>query len=206
MQYVGLIPDAERILRACGKEVAVGRGDGRICHPGQVLGCNFSSASSVESEVDAFLFLGEGDFHPLAAAFGSKKKVLVLNPLTGAFGSVDEARDRILRRRFAMIESARPAESFLVIMCDKPGQSRRAEAERIAAALEAAGRRAYLMAASEITPEALIPYAVDAYVNAACPRIAMDDSARYPKPMLTIPEAEIVAGLREWGGYEFDSI
>ena len=47
---------------------------------------------------------------------------------------------------------------------------------------------------------------VDAYVNTACPRIAMDDSVRYDRPMLTIPEAEIVLGLRTWDDYVFDSI
>jgi 2-(3-amino-3-carboxypropyl)histidine synthase len=52
----------------------------------------------------------------------------------------------------------------------------------------------------------LIHYRVDAYVNTACPRIAMDDSVRYERPMLTIPEAEIVLGLRTWDDYVFDSI
>jgi len=51
-----------------------------------------------------------------------------------------------------------------------------------------------------------LPYRVDAYINTACPRIAMDDSARYSKPMLTLVEAEIVLGIREWDNYEFDSI
>jgi 2-(3-amino-3-carboxypropyl)histidine synthase len=206
VQYIGLIPKAKKILEETGKEVFVGKGDARIFHPGQVLGCNFSSALSVNDKVDAFLYLGEGDFHPIAAAFGVKKTMTVLDPLTGEVRSVDEARDRMLRKRFAVIESAKAAESFLVIVCTKTGQDRSAIAELIIERIKAHGKKAYRLAVGEIGPDALLPYKVDAYISTACPRIAMDDSARYPKPMLTVTEAEIVLGLRKWEEYEFDSI
>ena len=206
VQYIGLIPKAKEILESLGKEVSVGKGDERIFHPGQVLGCNFSSASAIDSRVDAFLYLGEGDFHPLAAAFGVKKEMLVLNPLTGEVRTVDEARDRLLRKRFAAIETARTAESFLVIVCTKTGQDRSATADRLIAEIKKQGKKAYRLLINEIGPDALLPYKADAYINTACPRIAIDDSARYSRPMLTVTEAEIVLGIREWEGYEFDSI
>jgi 2-(3-amino-3-carboxypropyl)histidine synthase len=206
VQYVGLIPKAKAILEGEGKEVLVGKGDGRIFHPGQVLGCNFSSAESVSGEAEAFLYLGEGDFHPLAAAFGTKKKMLVLNPLTGELRSVDEARDRMLRKRFAAIEAAKAAESFLVIVCMRAGQDRSAAADVLIEKAKGRGKRAYRLVINEIGPDALLHYKVDAYINTACPRIATDDSARYSKPMLTITEAEIVLGIREWEDYIFDEI
>ena len=206
VQYIGLIPKAKEILESMGKEVFIGKGDRRIFYPGQVLGCNFSSASSVSDDADAFLYLGEGDFHPLAAAFGAKKKMLVVNPLTGEVRSVDETKDRMLRKRFAIIETARAAESFLVIVSTKIGQDRSAAADQIIEKIKGQGKKAYKLLINEIGPDSLIPYRVDAYINTACPRIAMDDSARYSKPMLTLIEAEIVLGFREWGEYEFDSI
>lgn len=206
VQYVGLIPKAKEILEDAGKEVFVGRGDRRIHYPGQVLGCNFSSAVSVEDRAEAFLYLGEGDFHPLAAAFGVKKEMIIINPLTGEIRSVDEARDRMLRKRFAVIEAAKSAETFLVIVCTKTGQNRPEAADRIIGMIRERGKTAYKLVIGEIGPEALLPYKVDAYISTACPRIAMDDSARYPKPMLTVTEAEIALGPREWEKYEFDSI
>ena len=206
VQYLGLMPKVRAILESSGREVFVGVGDRRICHPGQVLGCNSSAAETVADKVDSYLFLGEGDFHPLAAAFGVEKTVLVLNPVTGEVRDMSETRDRILRRRFAAIQGARDAESFLVIVCSKIGQNRSAEARRIAEMLRAHGKRAYIAEMEEITPMSLMAYRVDAYVNTACPRIAMDDSARYDRPMLTIPEIEIVLGEREWSGYVFDQI
>ena len=181
-------------------------GDGRIFYPGQVLGCNCSSAIAVQDEVDCYLFLGEGDFHPLAATFGVKKHVIILNPVTGEIRDLDDKRDRILRRRFAAICAADKAERFLVIVCGKVGQCRMAAADDIEEKLRAAGKEVYRLVTDEVSPAALIHYRVDAYVNTACPRIAMDDSVRYDHPMLTIPETEIVLGLRTWDDYVFDSI
>ena len=206
VQYVHLLPKAKEILEASGRTVSIGKGDGRIFYPGQVLGCNCSSAVAVQDVVDGFLFLGEGDFHPLAAAFGLKKEVSILNPVTGEFRNVDDKRDRILRKRFAAICAAEKAQAYLVIVCGKIGQCRADAADAIEEKLRAAGKTVYRLVTDEITPAALIHYRVDAYVNTACPRIAMDDSVRYDRPMLTIPEAEIVLGLRTWDEYVFDSI
>lgn len=206
VQYLGLIPKVKGMLESSGREVRVGEGDLRICHPGQVLGCNCSAAESVDADVDGYLFIGEGDFHPLAAAFGMEKPVLVLNPVTGEVRDMSETRDRILRRRFAAIQGARDAESFLVIVCSKVGQNRSGLADEMVSLLRRHGRTAHKVVIEEINPTALMSYQVDAFVNTACPRIAMDDAARYPKPMLTPPELEIALGEREWGQYVFDQI
>lgn len=205
VQYVHLLGEAREALEAAGKTVLIGTGDDRIMYPGQVLGCDFSCGSSIEKDVDCFLFIGEGDFHPLAAAFGVEKEVVILNPVTGERRSVDDVRDRILRKRFAQIESARSARSFMVIVSTKPGQRRLEAAERVERMLREDGREVHRLVASEISPQALLPYRVDAFVNTACPRVALDDSARYGKPMLTVPEAEIVAGRRTWDEYVFDT-
>lgn len=206
VQYVHLLPKAKEIIEASGRTAVIGKGDERICYPGQVLGCNCSSAVSVQDGVEGYLFLGEGDFHPLAAAFGVEKKVTVLNPVTGEIRNVDDKRDRILRKRFAAICAAEKAQKYLIILCGKVGQCRREAADRIEAQLREAGKDVYRLVTDEVSPAALLPYRVDAYVNTACPRIAMDDSVRYDHPMLTVPEAEIVLGLRTWDKYVFDSI
>ena len=206
VQYLGLIPKVRSILESSGRTVYVGTGDLRICHPGQVLGCNCSAAEAVDEDVDGFLFIGEGDFHPLAAAFGMEKQVLVLNPVTGEVRDMAETRDRILRRRFAAIQGAKDARSFLVIVCSKIGQNRDDLADRMVSLLRDHGRTAFKVVIEEINPTALMSYQVDAFVNTACPRIAMDDAARYSKPMLTPPELEIALGERQWGEYLFDQI
>ena len=97
VQYIGCLEQAKEIIEGTGRTAVIARGDDRTCYPGQVLGCDCSSAENA-SDVDMFLFIGEGDFHPLAAAFGVGKEIRVLNPVTGELRSVDDVRDRILRR------------------------------------------------------------------------------------------------------------
>ncbi len=206
VQYIECIEQAKDVLTSAGKNVFVGIGDTRINYPGQVLGCNCSSAYAVAEKVDEFLYIGEGDFHPLAATFGVKKPIRVFNPVTGELRSVDDVRDRILRKRFAMIQSASDAQKFLVIVCDKVGQRRDAVAKDIASKIKESGRTAYIAYMNELSPMNLMAYNVDAYVCTACPRIAMDDSVRYSKPILTPPEAEVAIGARVWDDYIFDEI
>jgi diphthamide biosynthesis enzyme Dph2 len=206
VQYIGLLSDAKEFLEGFGKTVLLGKGDRRISYPGQVLGCNCSAASSIEPDVDAFLYIGEGDFHPLAAAFGIEKEIIVLNPVTGELRSVENIKDRMLRKRFAAIEISKTANTFLVISCTKVGQNRSDEAEAITEKIRKCGKTAYRITLDEIGPEALMPYNVDVYVNTACPRISMDDSAKYSRPMLTLTETEVALGLRDWSDYRFDEI
>lgn len=206
IQYIGFIPEAIRIIEESGRKALVSEGGARTKYPGHVLGCDCSTAERIIDSVDAFLFLGEGDFHPLAAAFSTDRELFVLNPVTGEMRNIDNTRDRILRRRFAAITIASEAERFMVLVCSKVGQNRSIDAERVMQMIRDAGKKAYMMILDEVSPESLAHYRVDAFVNTACPRIAMDESARFDKPMLTIPEMEIVLGHRDWSEYEFDAI
>ena len=72
--------------------------------------------------------------------------------------------------------------------------------------IRAKGLSAYKLYLNELSPQALMSYRTDAFVCTACPRVAMDDAARYDRPMLTPPELEIVLGDRDWEDYRFDQI
>ena len=81
----------------------------------------------------------------------------------------------------------------------KPGQRRLEEALQLKEKLEKEGKATHLFAMKEITPEALMEFpSVDAFVNTACPRISLDDAARFRKPILTINEALVVIGKLTW--------
>lgn len=205
-QHLHLLTFVRTWLEARGMEVRIGKGDARVMHPGQVLGCNVTSASSVASQVDQFLFVGSGDFHPLAVALETGRPVLVLDPLMGEVRDVEELKERVLRQRHAAIALASEARSFGVIISTKPGQRRRELALAIREALESKGRRASLIAMDNLDPEQLLSFQVDAFVSTACPRIAIDDALRFPRPVLTPVELEVALGMRDWGDYVFDSI
>ena len=58
-----------------------------------------------------------------------------------------------------------------------------------------------------VNPDVLLPYFdLDAFIVTACPRIAIDDSQMYKKPLITPQELEIVLDKREWENYQLDEI
>ena len=57
-----------------------------------------------------------------------------------------------------------------------------------------------------VTPDQLLAFKVDAYVNTACPRITIDDAQRFHVPLLTPQEFEIVLGERNWDELVMDEI
>jgi 2-(3-amino-3-carboxypropyl)histidine synthase len=206
VQHVHQLPKIMQWLGSHGKEARIGRGDARIKFEGQVLGCNISSVDPLLEEVDQFLYIGSGDFHPLMVAIESDKEVLVLDPLMNEVREIDRLKERILRQRHAAITRAEAARRFLILVSTKVGQERMSLAMRLRSLAEENDRSADIVLLEEFHPDRLLPYQADAYVSTACPRIAIDDYLRYPKPILTPVELEIVLGLRNWSDYSLDSI
>ena len=153
------------------------------------------------------LFIGSGNFHPLGIKLFSKAPVLALDPYNSEIRSMDEYADRILRIRFARITKAGTAKKWGIIVSSKEGQYRMSLAKELKKILENHGMEAYIILADNINPDILLPYMeLEAFVVSACPRIAIDDSQMYKKPLLTPQELEIVLNKREWENYQLDEI
>ena len=206
MQHINLLGQVKAWLEQNGREVHIGAGDRRVKHPGQILGCNASAAKSVAPMVDQFLYLGSGDFHPLAVCLDTGKPVLVMDLTMREIRDLDDLRERVLRQRHGAVARALDAKSFGIIVSTKIGQRRAELAQRILAVLREKGRGGCIIVLDNVSPDQLLAFDVDAFVSTACPRLAIDDYLRYQKPMLTPVELEVVLGLREWGEYTFDSI
>ena len=211
-QHGHKLGDAWDALAAAGFEPVVGKGDNRVLAPGQLLGCNFTAASVVEADVDGFVYVGSGDFHPIAVGFGATKPVVLADPYTGEVRTIDAVMDRLLRQRFAAIEAAKGARTFAVLVGTHVGQERLKLALGLKRMLEAQGKEATLVALEYFSPENLQYFRhLDCWVNTGCPRITIDDAERtgadgrrYAVPMLTPQELEVVLGKRTWEEYAFD--
>ena len=202
-QHLHLLNEAKDFLEDNGKEVILGSSPST--RKGQVLGCNFSSIK--ELDVEIFLFIGSGNFHPLGINLFSNTPVLALDPYNSEIRQMDDYADRILRIRFARITKARSAEKWGILVSSKEGQYRMKLAKEIKKILEDAKMEAHIILVDNVTPDVLLPYLdLDAFVVSACPRIAIDDSQMYKKPLLTPQELEIVLNKREWENYQLDEI
>jgi len=198
VQHVDRLDEARRVLLAAGKSVVVGDA-GRLKYAGQVIGCDFSNARAIAETVDAFLFVGGGRFHAIGLALATSRPTVVADPYEARAYSVDLETERTRKQRWASLNEATRAERFGILIGLKSGQTKLDEALQIKMKLHKARKKCTLLAIREITPESLMQYpTIDAYVNTACPRIALDDPSRFQKPVLTVNEALVVAGEITW--------
>jgi 2-(3-amino-3-carboxypropyl)histidine synthase len=198
VQHVQTLDVVREILIRAGKTVMIGDA-GRLSYAGQVIGCDYSNAQFITKDVEAFLFVGGGLFHALGVALSTMKPTIVAEPYEGRAFSVDKEAVRVMKQRWANIEEARGGNEFAVLVGLKAGQMRLEQALQIKRRLEEKDKSVCLLAINEITPEALMEFpTIDVYVNTACPRIAIDDTARFRRPMLTTNEALVVVGELSW--------
>ncbi len=197
-QHLHCIPMIQEFLKNEGIDAVVKTGGKRTPHPGQVLGCSFEAAKATGcSEI---LYVGTGLFHPLGVAIATNARVIALDPVTGIVQEV--SAERLLRVRFALIEKAKMAEQFGIILSTKSGQRR----EELARSLVSLHPSALLVTMREVTPDQVSNLGFPCYVNTACPRLAYDDQGNFPVPVLTPQEFEIVCGVRNWEEYTVDQI
>ena len=174
------------------------QGTGRTPTRGQILGCSYEAARKCPGT--EILFIGTGAFHPLGVALATGRNVIALDPYSRSVEIV--SAERFLRRRFALIEKARDARNFGIILSLKSGQRRQELAERLAGLK----KEAVIIAMDEVTPDELLNLGFSAYVNTACPRLAYDDQSRFPVPVLTPGEFEILCGISKFEEYKIDEI
>jgi 2-(3-amino-3-carboxypropyl)histidine synthase len=204
-QHVNKLQEMADAMKAAGFEVFAGRGDNRLGTAAQLLGCNYTAGTSIEDDVDGFVYVGSGDFHPIAIAWGTDKPVVLADPYSGEVRTIEDVMDRLMRQRFAAIQRAQGARSFGILVGTRVGQERMKLAQGLQRMLEREGKEAHLVALDFFSWDNLQYFRhLDALVNTSCPRITTDDYARYPMPMLTPPELEIVLGKRTWEDYAFD--
>ena len=202
-QHLHLLNEIKDFYEDNGKEVVLGKSPST--RKGQVLGCNFSSIKDLDVEI--FLFIGSGNFHPLGINLFTNIPVLALDPYNNEIRRMDEYADRILRIRFARITKAKSAKKWGILVSSKEGQYRMSLAKELKKIIEDNKMEAYIILVDNINPDVLLPYLeLDAFVVSACPRIAIDDSQMYKKPLLTPQELEIVLDKRSWENYQLDEI
>ncbi|MEJ5292973.1 MAG: diphthamide biosynthesis enzyme Dph2 [Candidatus Methanosuratincola sp.] len=185
VQHIDYVGEFARALDAAGLVPVVDRQTG-----GLVLGCRTGGAKRIESEVDAFLFIGGGDFHPLGVAMDVEKEVFVADPYRNEVRGTAEIMKKTLSQRWWAIMEAAKSRRFGVIVVTKPGQFSIHSAEKIAAELREAGREAHLLVGDEVTPERLSAFPfIESFIITGCPRIATDSHQGPNRPFLNEAEA-----------------
>ncbi|MDD2531606.1 MAG: diphthamide biosynthesis enzyme Dph2 [Candidatus ainarchaeum sp.] len=182
-QFLGYLPELKKEL--VGEKIKCIIGKGKRVENGQVLGCNYSSA---QIKAQTIIYLGDGLFHPLGIHFSTQKNVIIANPLILEINTLNEEKDKFIRQRILLIEQAKNAKEYAILVTTKEGQNRITKALKIKKDLEKAGKKAKIYSMDFISQESLLGINAEAFINTACPRISIDDYFNYKKPIINYTE------------------
>ena len=183
VQFVKEIEKAKKILEKKGFKVIVPK----ICGiKGMILGCSYEFLKKVDKNVDCYLVISSGKFHGLGIALKSSKEVFVFDVEKKRIESL-----RKLSRKYLKIiewnkQKFKEAKTVGLLISSKIGQFKLPF--RIKKKIEKMGKNVFVIFMNEITPEKLEGMNVDVFVNCACPRIGMEDTVKFRKPLINVDE------------------
>ncbi|HKZ50000.1 MAG TPA: diphthamide synthesis protein [Candidatus Nanoarchaeia archaeon] len=184
VQWVSQLEDVKKLLQGKGITLVVGKPSGSAVLDGQVLGCDVSSALSVGNEVDAFLYIGTGNFHPFGLLANTEKPFFVYDPFTEKITQLsEEEKQKLWKRKVLRMANFKDARAVGILVSTKPGQHLfQAQVEKVKEKLEKEGKKVYLLIGDLITNTELRNFShIQAWVNTACPRLMDDD---FEKPIV----------------------
>lgn len=160
-------------LEEHGKEVVRGEHGPRTDKKSQVLGCDAVSALKIKEDVNAFLYVGSGHFHPQKIV-ELGKPVYVLDPVQETLYRFDAEEYMHNRKKELMrVLKYKDAEKWGVIATTKDQRSD-ATVDWVKTFLEEQGKDVYVFVGDRITEHDFHGFDIPIYVNCACPRMVDD--------------------------------
>jgi 2-(3-amino-3-carboxypropyl)histidine synthase len=172
VQFIDKLVKIKRKLEAYKKEVYLFKGiHGQ--YSGQILGCdNFK----IKFDADAFLYIGDGEFHPKALLV-NEKQVFCFNPYSGEVKSLGrkEWEELKLKKKVSLMKLG-SANNIGIVISTKEGQKEmQGKVDELKKKLEGEGKKVYLFLGNEVKQSSLENFNfIECWINTACPRISDD--------------------------------
>jgi 2-(3-amino-3-carboxypropyl)histidine synthase len=199
IQYINYIPIIKEILKENGIKIKTQKGK-RVVE-GQVLGCNYSAVPKTKETI----YFGDGLFHPLGIHFSKQSEVIIVNPINEEIKMLDKEKDKFLRKRILLIEKAKEAKEYAILVTTKTGQNRITEAEKVKKELEKKGKKANVYIMDFISEDKLLGLKEEAYISTACPRLSIDDFASFKKTIINFTEVKYLLG-KNYNDYKLEEV
>ncbi len=171
LQFIKAMEKVKEYLEKIGKKIFI---DKTLAYPGQILGCNTKAAKNIENDVDCFLYVGAGKFHPLGVVLSVEKPVFSLDLEKGIIYNLEEERKRWRKNKLWHNAKLLDAKKVGIVVCWKQGQNKIEEVMKLKKSLESSGKEVYILAFDRVTKNKLEGLKFDCLVNMACPRLEED--------------------------------
>lgn len=200
IQHIHQVNELAKALKAKGLKPYIGTSTKKTPFDGQVLGCYYENAKSIMSLVDGYLYLGGGQFHPMGLILSTGKPVIIINPYNLSVSKITQ--DDLMnfaKKRMAKITKTKSAQTIGIICSSKPGQVNLTTSEDLRERFEQKGYQAAIIFLDEVRAKHLNNFIeFEAFINTACPRVALDGITGINRPILSINEAKIVLNELKW--------
>jgi 2-(3-amino-3-carboxypropyl)histidine synthase len=186
IQYVGSLKLVKKQLEQKGKKVVLKKLQ-KCKYDGQILGCNIQS---FKEKFDAFLYIGDGLFHPKTLLLKNNRPVFVYNPLSRKYFEIKEKEVEPMKK---MVKGAKlkflASNNIGVLISMKPGQYKLKEALKLKQRYK--NKKFYFLLTDiiDFTQLENFPF-IECFVNTACPRISFDDAHIITKPIINMEDIE----------------
>jgi 2-(3-amino-3-carboxypropyl)histidine synthase len=189
VQFIDSIVGIKKHLEKKGKKVLLLKTE-HTKYPGQLLGCNIKKFDEADGGFDAFLYIGDGLFHPKALMLKNKKPVFVFNPLSKEHSKLKEKDVEAMKRKNegAMLKFMSSNE-IGVLISTKPGQQQIKKAYELEK--KYADKNFYFLLFDTIDFSELenFPF-IECFVNTACPRISYDEAEKIGKAIVNVDDLD----------------
>ena len=200
IQHKHEVENIQNFFKQHNIQTVISEKKGFAAYPGHVIGCEFGGLKTISDNVEAFLVIGN-NFHSMGAALAVEKPVYLLDVYNNCITSMGNVRDKVLKQRIISIDKFKQAKKVAIISEVKPGQ-KFGSPKFLLDKLKKAGKEVIVVTMSEFSPDKVMNfYGIDAFVELACPRIAIDDFAKYEKPILTMREALVSIGEKSFDDF-----
>lgn len=200
VQHIHQVEDIELELREREFLPFVSKKGGMTPFPGQILGCYYIGAEDIADEVDGFLYIGGGRFHPIGLIMSTGKPVVIADPFHAKISKLTE-RDLMIiaKKRIASIEATKKAKNLGIIVSSKPGQKDLQAALDLEKKFRDRDVTAVIIYMNEVRAEHINNFVEpEAFINTACPRLSIDGVEGVNRPVITVNEALVVLGEKDW--------
>jgi len=170
----------------------------------QLLGCDselnaLNLSSSEFNQIQSFLYIGDGRFHPYALVYAQKdliatdvKPIICNDPISKKHTLTDiNIIKSILRKYRASLMKFLVAKTIGVIVTIKPGQEHLKASYRLETKFP--DKKFYFFLDDVVSFNQLenFPF-IDVWVNTSCPRVGLDDQEKFTKGAINLNDAFMV--------------